>query len=67
MTLLITGDIYDRFITQLNKIERGGYDAECVGGGRIIHEENKITVFGYSQVREDKSLSFLDESLTNLV
>jgi len=43
------GDIYDRFVASLANLEEGGYDSECVGGGRIIHESKKISVFGYSQ------------------
>lgn len=43
------GDIYDRFVESLNKLEEGAYDTECVGGGRIAHEPKKITIFGYSQ------------------
>ncbi|CAG7729698.1 unnamed protein product [Allacma fusca] len=40
-------DVYDRLSATLRKI--GGLDSECVGGGRILHENKKITVFGYSQ------------------
>jgi len=37
-------------VDTLKTIDGGGYDTECVGGGRITHEAKKITVFGYSQV-----------------
>jgi phosphohistidine phosphatase len=38
----------------LGSLESGGYDSECIGGGRITHEAKKITVFGYSQVIQIK-------------
>jgi len=41
------GDIFDKFQEETSKLE--GLDDEILGGGRILREGNKITVFGYSQ------------------
>uniref|UniRef100_A0A8B9U1V3 14 kDa phosphohistidine phosphatase n=1 Tax=Anas zonorhyncha TaxID=75864 RepID=A0A8B9U1V3_9AVES len=40
-------DIYDKAAAEL---ERQGFDCECLGGGRISHqqEQKKIHVYGYS-------------------
>lgn len=42
-------DIYDKAAAEL---ERQGFDCECLGGGRISHqqEQKKIHVYGYSVV-----------------
>nr|CAH0105407.1 unnamed protein product [Daphnia galeata] len=41
-------DIYDKCQEEL---EAAGFDTECLGGGRILHDPSKrsITVYGYSQ------------------
>lgn len=46
---LPAADIYDKAAAEL---ERQGFDCECLGGGRISHqqEEKKIHVYGYSVV-----------------
>jgi hypothetical protein len=48
--LLISVDIYEHTI---DRIQALGFETECVGGGRILHEPDKkaIKVYGYSQVR----------------
>jgi len=42
-------DIYEKIQEEL---ESAGMDTECLGGGRILHDETKktILVYGYSQV-----------------
>ncbi|CAL8072101.1 unnamed protein product [Orchesella dallaii] len=41
------GDILDKFQEETANLE--GIDEEILGGGRILREGNKISVFGYSQ------------------
>jgi len=40
-------DIFDKFQEETSKLE--GIDDDVLGGGRILREGNKISVFGYSQ------------------
>lgn len=42
-------DIYDKVQEELEAV---GFDTECLGGGRILHDPSKrsIQVYGYSQV-----------------
>ncbi|XP_064096129.1 14 kDa phosphohistidine phosphatase-like isoform X2 [Macrobrachium nipponense] len=51
-------DVYDKVVPAIEKL---GLDCECLGGGRILHDEEKktIEVFGYSQGygRADHSIS----------
>uniref|UniRef100_T1HII2 Uncharacterized protein n=1 Tax=Rhodnius prolixus TaxID=13249 RepID=T1HII2_RHOPR len=55
-------DIYDETVQKLSKLK---LDTECVGGGRIQHtpESKFIKVYGYSQERNEKSLSKLQHLL----
>ncbi|KAG2455301.1 PHP14 phosphatase, partial [Polypterus senegalus] len=41
-------DIYDKVAEEIEKL--GGFDCECLGGGRIQHDsqKKKIHVYGYS-------------------
>ncbi len=42
-------DIYEN---EEEKLSGNGFEMECLGGGRILHEADKkhILVYGYSQV-----------------
>lgn len=45
----LAADIYDKVQEELEAV---GFDTECLGGGRIMHDSDKrsIQVYGYSQV-----------------
>lgn len=49
LSLFLTADIYDKVSEDLSK---DGFDTQCLGGGRILHDPAKgsIKVYGYSQV-----------------
>jgi len=50
VSAIISGDILDEVETH-EKLCSKGLTMDCIGGGRIRHEKNKLHVYGYSQVK----------------